>query len=183
VGVIALGASSASAEPPLPGGRVLAPPEINSIVRSMRLVPTGRPVREGLTYAVIATDPRGRPVRVIIDARFGDVLSVRRVIAVGPPGAYPPSRVYGVAPWARPDFRPPGLIGRTDPYPPYPQEPRSGPGQPSADTPEQKSATAPAKPPAATVTIGASAVSRTADPKPTGSTAKTQSFPPVQSLE
>jgi hypothetical protein len=180
-GVITLGASAAFAEPPLPGGRVLPPPEINSIVRSMGLVPTGRPIREGLTYAVIATDPRGRPVRVIIDARFGDVLSVRRVIAVGPPGAYP-ERLYGLAPWARPDFRPPGSIGRADPYSPYPPESQSRPGQLS-DKPEQKSATAPAKPPAATVTIGPSAASRAADPKPTGSTAKTQSFPPAQSLE
>ena len=181
-GVIALGASSASAEP-LSAGRVLPPPEVNSIVRSMGLVPTGRPVREGLTYSVIATDPRGRPVRVVIDARFGDVLSVRRVVALGP-GAYPPPRLYRVAPWARPDFRPPGSIGRADPYPPYPPETRSRPAQPpSAEKPEQKSATAPAAPPAATVTIGTSAASRAADPKPTGSTAKTQNFPPVQSLE
>src|SRR5262249_60899015 len=94
----------------------------------MGLLPAGRPVRGGLTCSVIATDPRGRPVRVVVDARFGDVLSVRRVLALGP-GAYPPRRLYGVAPWARPDFRPPGLIGRSDPYPPYPPETRSRPGQ------------------------------------------------------
>ena len=181
-GVIALDASAASAEPPLPDGRVLPPPEVNSIVRSKGLVPTGRPVREGLTYSVIATDPRGRPVRVVIDARFGDVLSVRRVVALGP-GGYPPPRLYRFPPWARPDFRPPGLIGRADPYPPYSPETRPRPGQPASDKPEQKSATAPAAPPAATVTIGPSAASRAADPKPTGSTAKTQSFPPMQSLE
>src|SRR6266851_3064812 len=94
----------------------------------------GRPVRQGLTYAVLAADPRGRQLRVIVDARFGDVLSVRRVIVAGPPGAYPPPRVYGAMPrpyapyempWMGPDFRPPGMIGRADPDQPYPPVPRS----------------------------------------------------------
>jgi hypothetical protein len=184
-GLIALGASSASAEPPRPifGGGVLPPAEINTIVRSMGLVPTGRPVREGLAYAVLATDPRGRQVRVIVDARFGDVLSVRRVIAMGPPGAYPAPRVYGVAPWMRPDFRPPGLIGRADPYRADPPASGLRPGQPASEKPEQKSAGAPGSSNASTVTIGPSAASRAADPKPTGSTAKKSAFPPMQSLE
>ena len=194
--LVALGSSSALAEPlrPIFGGNVLAPPEVNGIVRSMGLVPTSRPVREGLTYAVLAADPRGRPVRVIIDARFGDVLSVRRVIFAGPPGAYPePPRVYGGVPprpyapyempWMGPDFRPPGLIGRADPYLPYPPVPRLRPAPPAGNKPEQKAAAAPAGPGGSVVTIGPSAAARAADPKPTGSTPKPPSFPPVQSLE
>ena len=195
-GLVALGSSSALAEPlrPIFGGNVLAPSEVNGIVRSMGLVPTGRPVREGLTYAVLAADPRGRPVRVIVDARFGDVLSVRRVVVAGPPGAYPePRRLYGAVrprpyapyerPWMGPDFRPPGMIGRVDPHEPYPPVPRSRPGAPQGEKPDQKAAAAPAQPNAAVVTVGPSAAARAADPKPTGSLPKKPSFPPVQSLE
>jgi len=43
----------------------------------------------GPTYAVLATTHRGRSVRIIVDARFGNVLAIQRVIAVIPPGAYP----------------------------------------------------------------------------------------------
>ena len=71
--LIALGSSPAWAEPlrPIFGG-ALPPAEVNSIVRSMGLMPTSRPIREGQTYAVLAADPRGRQRRVIVDARFGD---------------------------------------------------------------------------------------------------------------
>jgi hypothetical protein len=192
--LIALASSSALAEPlrPIFGPSVLPPPEINSIVRSMGLLPTGAPVREGLAYVVLATDPRGNQVRVIVDARFGDVLSVRRVIAAGPPGAYPePRRLYGAVrprpyapyerPWMGPDFRPPGTIGRVDPRS-YPPAPQSKPATSTGDKPEQKSAAAPTKP-TSVVTVGPSAAVRAADPKPTGSTPKASGFPPVQSLE
>jgi len=185
--LIALGSSPAWAEPlrPIFGG-ALPPAEVNSIVRSMGLMPTSRPIREGQTYAVLAADPRGRQLRVIVDARFGDVLSVRRVVVAGPPGAYPEPRIYGgVArrmPWMGPDFRPPGLIGRADPSQAYPPVPRSRPAVPGADKPEPKSAAAPASPSASVVTVGPSAAARAADPKPTGST-KAPSFPPMQSLE
>ena len=193
-GLVVLGSSAALTEPlrPIFGPNVLPPTEISGIVRSMGLVPTSRPVREGLTYAVLAADPRGRQVRIIIDARFGDVLSVRPVIVAGPPGAYPaPPRVYGAVPprpyapyempWMGPDFRPPGMIGRADPHEPYPPVPRSRPGIPQGDKPEK--AAAPAQPNVAVVTVGPSAAARAADPKPTGSLPKQPSFPPVQSLE
>ena len=192
--LIVLGSSSAFADPlrPIFGGSMLPPPEINAIVRSMGFVPTSRPVRQGLTYAVLANDHRGRPVRVIVDARFGDVLSVRRARAEWPPGAYPvPPRVYGVLPrarapyempWMGSDFRPPGLIGRADPYQADPPMPRPRPA-PASENPQQKSAAAPASPNPAVVTIGPSAAARAADPKPTGSTARGPSFPPMQSLE
>jgi hypothetical protein len=189
--LVALGSNAASADPlrPIFGPNVLPPPEVNGIVRSMGLVPASRPVREGLTYAVLATDPRGRQVRVVIDARFGDVLSVRRVIVAGPPGAYPaPPRGYGPyapygMPWMGPDFRPPGMIGRADPRESYPLAPRSRAGVTQGDKPDQKAATAPAQPSAAVVTVGPSAAARAADPKATGSIPNKPSFPPVQSLE
>ena len=188
-GFVALGASGAFAEPlrPVFGG-VLPPAEVNAIVRSMGLIPVGRPSREGLAYAVLAADPRGGQLRVIVDARFGDVLSVRRILA-GPPGAVPEPRAYGVVPrpygpyeppWMGPDFRPPGSIGRADPRRPDLPAPRPRPAAP-VDKPEEKSVGAPPSPRAAVVTIGRSAASRAADPAPTGSTAP--SFPPAQTLE
>ena len=191
-GVIALGSVAGNAEPlrPIFGG-VLPPPEITGIVRSMGFVPIGAPVREGGTYAVLAADPRGRQVRVIVDARFGDVLLVRRVVA-GSRGAYRDPRMYGAVrprpyapyemPWMGPDFRPPGTVGRADPRAPYPPMPPSRSGGPAADKPDQKSAAAPAKPNLGMVTVGPSANARAADPNATGST-KASSFPPTQSLE
>jgi hypothetical protein len=191
--LVALGSAAGNAEPlrPIFGG-VLPPPEITSIVRSMGLVPIGAPVREGGTYAVLAADPRGRQVRVIIDARFGDVLLVRRVVTA-PRGAYPdPRRMYGGVrprpyapsdmPWMGPDFRPPGAIGRADPRAPYPSMPPSRSGGTAADKPEQKSAAAAAKPNLGMVTVGPSANARATDSTATGST-KAPSFPPTQSLE
>ena len=182
--LFALGAAPLAAEPlrPMFGG-ALAPAEVNSIVRSMGLLPTSRPAREGMTYSVLASDPRGRQLRVVIDARFGDVLSVRRAMAAGSPGAFPPPppRVYGgfpgrpgpyEMPWMVPDFRPPAMIGRSDPPVPRP---------PAADKTQQKSAGSPASTNSAVVTVGPAAASR-ADPRTTGST-KAPSFPPAQSLE
>jgi len=69
-------------------GGVLPPDKINGVVRSMGFRPAGPPVRNGLTYAVYATGRRGMSVRLIVDARFGNLLSVQRVIAVIPPGAF-----------------------------------------------------------------------------------------------
>ncbi len=173
-------ASGVFADPlrPLFGG-VLPPAKISALVRSMGLLPTGRPVREGMTYAIVATDPRGRQLRVVIDARFGDVLSVRRVVAAGPPGSFPPPRAYGAfpgrppgpytMPWMAPDFRPPAMIGRA----PAPANPDEKAGAKSAATPN---------PPTAVVTIGPAAAPRGTDSTPTGS-AKASSFPPAQTLE
>ena len=181
-GAIALGSTCVCAEPLRPtfsGG--LPPAEIDAIVRSMGLMPTGRPVREGLTYGVLATDARGRAVRVIVDARFGDVLAVRRVVA-GPPGTAPEPRAYSLRayppyrmPWMGPEFRPPGLIGHVPPSAPPAAQPKPPATAKAANTATRS------------VTIGtanaAGAAAGGADPKPTGSTAKAQSFPPVQAFE
>jgi hypothetical protein len=184
-GLIALGSKWAFAEPvrPIFGG-VLPSAEINAIVRSMGLLPTGRATREGLAYSVPATDRRGRAVRVIVDARFGDVLAVRRVPAAGPPAASPEPRALTArpyppyrGPWMSPDFRPPGVIGRARPPGSAPDAlPKSvaAPAGSAAPSPSTGSGS---------VTVGAATPTRGVDPKPTGSTAKAPSFPPVQSLE
>ena len=116
-----------------------------------------------------------------IDARFGDVLAVRRVMA-GPPGAAPDPRAYSSRayppyrmPWMGPEFRPPGLIGHVQP----PSAPPAAQPKPAATAKTANTATG-------SVTIGAANAAGPAggaDPKPTGSTAKAPSFPPVQDLE
>jgi hypothetical protein len=159
---LALASTCAFADPLGPSfGRVIPPAKVNGIVRSMGLMPTGEPMRNGPTYAVYATSRQGRPVRVIVDARFGRVLSVQRVVAVIPPGAYPArQQIEGVVP------RPPGSIRET----------RSPALKP------EKSATQ-ASPNASVVSVGASNAQPAADLKPTGSTSRSPDFPPVQSFE
>ncbi len=175
---IAFGSSCAFADPVQHRfGGVLPPAKINGIVRSMGLMPAGQPVRNGFTYAVLATSRRGSSIRVIVDARFGKVLSVQRVIAVIPPGAYPArQQVDGAVPRPyapyeirTPDVRPPGPIARPPALPP--------------EKAEQKSTTPRASSNLSAVTIGAPAAKPVADPKPTGSTSGAPSFPPVQALE
>jgi hypothetical protein len=87
------------------------PFEAITIVRSMGLHPLSPPVRRGPTFVVLAADPYGAEVRVVIDARYGGVLSatpaagmppasptprfVRRYEAYPPPyGAYRPMPRY-----------------------------------------------------------------------------------------
>jgi len=145
----------------------------------MGLMPTGQPVRQGHTYVVLAISRQGKSVRIIVDARFGKVLSVQRIIAVIPPGPYPVRQPVDAA-VARPSTpdeiripgaRPPRPIGETQP-------PALKP-----DNPEQKSTATPASPNPPVVTIGASSTNPAAAPEPTGSKSGSPSFPPVQSLE
>jgi hypothetical protein len=65
----------------------MPPSEIVLIVRSAGLLPTSEPALTGSTYVVRAVDPYGTPIRVIIDARYGYVLSVHRLAATEPPHA------------------------------------------------------------------------------------------------
>jgi hypothetical protein len=161
--VIALGASCASADPLRPSfDHALPPAKINAIVQSMGLVPVEQPVRKGLTYVVIANTRLGRSVRIIVDARFGKVLAVQRVIAVIPPGAYPvrqPVDGASTRPYApdrgTPVVRPPDMVTR-----PPALEP---------EKPDRKPTTAPASPIPAVVTTGTSSGKPVADPKPPAS--------------
>jgi len=58
-------------------GRFVPPYEVVAIARSLRLYPIGRPVRRGRNYYFSAIDRDDDDVRVVIDARSGEVLSIR----------------------------------------------------------------------------------------------------------
>lgn len=83
--------------PPLRG--VLPPYEIMTSVRSMGFIPVGRPILRGRAYAVRAIDEDDLPVRVVLDAYTGRVMTVRDDIAMWPGsrfGAlYAPAFRYG----------------------------------------------------------------------------------------
>jgi hypothetical protein len=82
---------------------VLPPYEIMSIVRSTGLAPLTRPMRRGPYYILVAVDRVGRQMRVVVDARLGDIVNLRPALAVGsygpelgrpvalPGGAMPPT--------------------------------------------------------------------------------------------
>jgi hypothetical protein len=80
----------------LPG---MAPWRVARIVRAAGLTPLSAPTRRGPTYEVVALDPDGRHVRVMVDAFQGAITSVRPVAALRPSGepyAPPPPRMSGV---------------------------------------------------------------------------------------
>ena len=67
--------------------RVLPPHEILTIVRSTRLDPIGRPVRQGPNYVLHAIDEDDREMRVIVSARSGEIL---RMAPAATPARIPP---------------------------------------------------------------------------------------------
>jgi hypothetical protein len=109
----------------------ISPSEIHATLRSMHLRPIGRAGWLGRYIAVRAVDRHGEVVRVLLEPRYGNIVSVvplARAAEVGPP-----YRFYGAHP-----YRPYGAR----PYRPYGTEPRYGEGPP-----DMQSAT----PPRATV--------------------------------
>jgi len=58
---------------------VLPPHEIVTIVRSAGLKPVGKPTRKGTTYLMRAVDDEGLAMRVVVDGRAGEVISVTPV--------------------------------------------------------------------------------------------------------
>jgi hypothetical protein len=75
----------------LPG---MAPWRIARIVRAAGLTPLSAPARRGPTYEVVALDPEGRHVRVMVDAYQGAITSVRPVAVLRQNEPYaPPPRV------------------------------------------------------------------------------------------
>jgi hypothetical protein len=62
---------------------VLPPYEIMSIVRSTGLAPLTRPMRRGPYYVLVAVDRVGRQMRVVVDARLGDIVNLRPALAAG----------------------------------------------------------------------------------------------------
>ncbi len=98
---------------------ILPAHEILTIIRSTGLDPIERPVRRGATYVLRAVEAGGEEVRVVVDARHGDILSVTPTVSasravrpglrMGPyepmapegylgPEALPPPGIYGAGP-------------------------------------------------------------------------------------
>jgi hypothetical protein len=97
---------------PPPNRAVLPPFEVITIIRSMGFDPTSRPVLRGPVYAVSAVDDADIPVRVLVDARSGNVVRVTesgpgRADAGGWPGASEARRLP-------PESVPPGMVYRPD---------------------------------------------------------------------
>lgn len=104
---------------------VLPPHEVVTIVRSAGLNPIERPVRRGNTYVFRAIGARGQEMRVTVDARYGDVMSVAPVAnAAAPPRLPSPGMTMG--PYERVDrdrdddvgpmtLSPPGIYGSRPP--------------------------------------------------------------------
>jgi hypothetical protein len=117
-GFAALGAGPAFAQygpygPPRPMMPVVGMPgeDVVGIVRAMGLNPVGPPMRSGNVYIQRAADYYGKPLRVIVDAHRGQVVSVEPLGAPGSiyGGPYAASGPYGAAA---------GSYGRR-PYPGY----------------------------------------------------------------
>jgi hypothetical protein len=158
--------SSASVAEPLPGAPAaipgaLPPDEITTIVRSSGLHPLGPPAARGPTYILRAADRRAEIVRVVIDARSGDIMSVvpvvegpRGIAAGGPPPPYRPgvrvSHPEGdqMAPSGpRPTTtRPPREVAATPPAGPPLPRPRPVPPSGSRSTPDEAAKSPDAEP-------------------------------------
>jgi hypothetical protein len=76
----------------------LTPDQILAIVRSMNFVPVARPVWTGPLYIVRATNRRGEVMRVVLDARSGALVTVRRA---SPLRAYFYTYAYRYDPYRR----------------------------------------------------------------------------------
>lgn len=83
---------------------MLPPHEIMTIVRSAGLKPVGKPTLKGSTYLLSAIDDEGSKMRVVVDGRVGEVISVTPVVygrefSPMPPSVYDSgSPVYEAAP-------------------------------------------------------------------------------------
>ena len=123
----------------------LPPWEIVASVRSAGLVPLTRPSRRGPVYVLAATDRAGRQLRVVVNARFGNIMNVSPMLAAGPYGAplVPPARIITVPPPA--DDAPVGYgpRGTVDGAPP-PVPPRAVPNARLANAPPVTGAIDPA---------------------------------------
>jgi len=86
-------AASSVKREPVAEAEALPVHQILTTVRSMGLNPTGEPVRRGPDYVLHAHDRRGVEMRVIVDAHFGDVLSITPARALN--AAYTPNYERG----------------------------------------------------------------------------------------
>lgn len=120
---------------------MLPPYEVLTSVRSMGLDPVGRPALRGRVYVLRAFDATQFEKRVVVDARSGEVLSVRDAIDPSP-GYTPYDPRYGH--YEPP--RPPAGIARAEPAPDVeplldePLFPRPARGAPGPAAPGVRSA-------------------------------------------
>jgi hypothetical protein len=70
----------ASPPPPKPETGFVTPYEIVRTVRSAGFHPVSRPIREGASYVLRATDFRGLQMRVVLDARTGVIRDATRIV-------------------------------------------------------------------------------------------------------
>ena len=133
--VLALASHPAFADSPRNGQGfavdLLRPSDIVAIVRSAGLLATAPPVRSGPTYLVHATNRYGTPLRVVVDARFGEIVSFRYLAAAPPPRYGFPARFLNdrddfPQPARMPIGGPPVRYGELTPpfYGPYDAPPR-----------------------------------------------------------
>lgn len=66
--------------PPPPFIGFVSTYEIMRTVRSAGFHPMSRPLREGASYVLRATDFRGIPMRVVLDARTGVIRDATRIV-------------------------------------------------------------------------------------------------------
>ena len=121
-----------------PGYAAIPPYEIHATLRSMNLRPIGRAGWLGRYIAVRAVDNNGAVVRVMLDPRYGDVVSVVPMTQA-PMTAYRPYRAQPYRPYGEP---------RYGAEPRYGTEPRYGAAPPADVTPEAGLPPAAAAPPA-----------------------------------
>jgi hypothetical protein len=165
-------ASPIWAQSPQPGPRagVLPPYEVLTSVRSMGLDPVGRPALRGRVYVLRAFDATQFEKRVVVDARSGEVLSVRDAIDPSP-GYTPYDPRYGH--YEPP--RPPAGIARAEPAPDVeplldePLFPRPARGAPGPAAPGVRSAVvSPRSPPKARPATPTTTAATTQDKKEAG---------------
>jgi hypothetical protein len=101
-------ASPAKAEPlrlaQAVGPGLLPPYEVMTIVRSTGLDPLGSPMLRGPNYVLRAIDRRDREVRVVVNARSGDIV---RVVPMDTASRAAPPPSYTLGPYERMDGPPP----------------------------------------------------------------------------
>ena len=157
----------------------MPPSQIVRTVRSAGLLPTSEPALTGSTYVVRAVDPYGTPIRVIVDARYGYILSVHRMAATEPP--HPPYGALGMR--DRPDLNGP-VPPRAIPLRALPAPDRSlsaAPLHPPVPKPRAATAAETAKP--VPPPDGAPAGPASAPAASAKQATKQESFPPVTPLQ
>ena len=137
-------ASPVLAQTAHPAGRV-PPADVLSSIRSLGLDPATRPLLRGRVYALRAFDASHAEKRVLVDARSGEVLSVRAVAETGP-AEEPYNPRYGHYEPPRPPARVAAAPG-AEPILDEPLFPRAGRGAPTA-APAPRSAALTSPPPA-----------------------------------